>query len=283
MQRQGCNGNDSNVPQCGYQGWQTKTNLKTGNNARLPLGQKDVWKPTNTNPTYHNRYTNVECGPQNLLSVLPPLSLGSICASPLQTTCHREFVECGPLDCGGASTFLSPLSMTNPITAIYRESNSEIHLSPSHEHYPSVVRDFILPHVDFFTTLVVVAGDNDYLIDDVTEIEFRLVQEHPSLFAITNCNDDHFLKYYMVKNNLVSEDTPLDVLDHFLWKDYVLYGIMLQERSSLVNISRDGFETRIVSTDWDDEDIDPEVHTLIGHLGQGDGHVQNSLALLPVK
>ncbi|KAG8176774.1 hypothetical protein JTE90_003405 [Oedothorax gibbosus] len=63
--------------------------------------------------------------------------------------------------------------MTNPITAIYRESDSELHLSPSHEHYPSVVRDFILPHVDFFTTLVVVAGDDDYAVDDVTEIEFH--------------------------------------------------------------------------------------------------------------
>ncbi|KAG8173156.1 hypothetical protein JTE90_017591 [Oedothorax gibbosus] len=69
----------------------------------------------------------------------------------------------------------------------------------------------------------------------------------------------------------------------FCGKITKLYGIMLQERSSLVNISRDGFETRIVLTDWDDEDIDPEVHTLIGHLGQGDGHVQNPLALLPVK
>ncbi|KAG8173292.1 hypothetical protein JTE90_019196 [Oedothorax gibbosus] len=186
-------------------------------------------------------------------------------------------------DCGGASTFLSPLSMTNPVTAIYREDNSQIHISPSHEHYPSVVRDFILPHVDFFTTLVVVAGDDDYAVDDVTEIEFRFVQEHPSLFAITHCNDYHFLKFYMVKNNLVSANAPLDVLDNFLWQDYELYGIMLQERSSLVNISRDGFETRIVLTDWDDEDIDPEVHTLIGHLGQGDGHVQNPLALLPVK
>lgn len=167
-------------------------------------------------------------------------------------------------------------SMTH-LTAIYQD-DSEIHISPSRERYPTVVRDFILPHLDFFTKLYVIAGDTEYGVDQQTEIEFRLVQESPSLFAVTACDDYEFLHYYMTKNNLVSNRAQRDEVECYLWQDYELFGIMLQEKSSLVTITRDGCDKRIVLTDWDDGDVDPE--TLIAHLGRGPGHIRNPLGLL---
>ncbi|KAG8172338.1 hypothetical protein JTE90_017152 [Oedothorax gibbosus] len=169
----------------------------------------------------------------------------------------------------------------DPVTAIYWEDGTKyIHISPSKWWYPVVVLEYLLPYLDCDTTLTVSTSEDDYIPNDVVDVDFRMIQECPPLFAVTYCDDFHFLKYYMVKNNLVGNDAALDRVENYLWKQDQLYDIMMQERSNNVIITKDNCEKQIYLDDWNDGDMDPEVHTRIGHLGRGPGHIKNPLELL---
>ncbi|KAG8180128.1 hypothetical protein JTE90_027082 [Oedothorax gibbosus] len=73
----------------------------------------------------------------------------------------------------------------DPNTAIYREDGTRyIHISPSPLRYSVVVMNYILPYMDYNTTLTVCASEDEYIPVEPVEVEFRLVQEDPRLFAL---------------------------------------------------------------------------------------------------
>ncbi|KAG8171288.1 hypothetical protein JTE90_027176 [Oedothorax gibbosus] len=165
--------------------------------------------------------------------------------------------------------------------AMYRGNDIlAYHISPSPLWYPVIVKQYILPHVDLFTTLTVQALEDYYIPFQLVEIKFRLYQENPKLFVVVECEDFHFLEFYMWKNEMIADDM-FDVIENFLWTEDALYEIMIQKYSNFVTITKDDHDVPIFLTDFTDEYIRaPEQHCLIGHIGQRAGFIRNPLVVL---